>query len=333
MRLSPIQIVDIKLTDEACVGIKNRLQQDKALKLTLVNNSLAAAKVTELLSAPSLATNLNRVCIEKNPIELRGALAIVELLKKPALASLFLGSNNLPAEAVKLILQALKDNKTLKAIGIVDNKIGDAGAIEMAKVLESNSTLEQAYLGGNGITKIGATAIAIVLVKVNETLQILSLEDNNIDYPGVEMLAAAFMQSPSLTEPILMAGNPYGSEGEALNIALNIEKANLHAYIVRDGMEEALHDRDPAALTQVRQNLQVAQALAQLSHTMAVQKETTMTAAVTAATAPGAELSNPITEFTAAASSAPAATGIYTSAAELGSSIEDFHITDNGTVL
>lgn len=72
------------------------------------------------------------------------------------------------------------------------NDLGDAGAIALAGGLKSNTTVEEVRFDSNGITDVGATAIAEVLERgLNGTIRVLTLEDNMIKDTGAEALAKA----------------------------------------------------------------------------------------------------------------------------------------------
>ena len=84
-----------------------------------------------------------------------------------------------------------------------DNKIGDQGAIAIAKALEVNAVLKKLVLNDNKIGDQGAIAIADAL-KFNAVLKELWLYENNIGDQGTIALAEALKFNAVLKLEVLV---------------------------------------------------------------------------------------------------------------------------------
>ena len=87
-----------------------------------------------------------------------------------------------------IISSQLSNNTTLKILGITDGSINDDGVITLVQSLKYNKSITNLYLDRNpDITSASAQSLA-ELLRHNNTLGYLSLEDTNIDTNGVLVL-------------------------------------------------------------------------------------------------------------------------------------------------
>ncbi len=112
--------------------------------------------------------------------------------------------------------------------------LGNEGALVIAEMLKSNSTLLVINLKGNAIEDDGALAIAEVL-KLNSTLQKIDLKYNWIRVKGGLAIAEAMEFNSSLEEIFLMS-NRIGKENfqlikRALEGCINRRKQNARLWI------------------------------------------------------------------------------------------------------
>jgi Ran GTPase-activating protein (RanGAP) involved in mRNA processing and transport len=90
-------------------------------------------------------------------------------------------------------------NRTLTALNLSQNAIGDRGATALAEALKLNSTLARLDLSGNAIDEAGARALASAL-RENHGLVSLSIGDNYLGEAGAKVRFGSLgcAQSPPL---------------------------------------------------------------------------------------------------------------------------------------
>ena len=104
---------------------------------------------------------------------------------------------------LKVLVDALESNATLKKLHLRDSRIGPEGARHLARWLKSNTALTTLNLGnnfrkGNHIGPEGARYIAEAL-KVNKSLRVLILLGNRIGDTGVKSLTQGLKNNATLT--------------------------------------------------------------------------------------------------------------------------------------
>jgi NLR family CARD domain-containing protein 3 len=90
-------------------------------------------------------------------------------------------------------------NRSIIGLSLFCNDIDDNGAIALANMLATNTSLETLNLECNRITSVGATAIALALQCNNRSLQELHLGNNNIDDDGMKAMAKMLCHNDALT--------------------------------------------------------------------------------------------------------------------------------------
>ena len=161
--------------------------------------------------------------------------AILQINLPIRLKSLELTENNINNDGLKILMKALKINKTLTLLDLDNNNIGDEGAKVLAEVLKQNSTLENLYINRNNISDEGAIALAIAL-RQNLKLKKLYMNRNKIGNKGAKALAIALTKSKNIeTLGLGTEIDDYGIQKltEALRIIGNYNKKvynNLQRY-------------------------------------------------------------------------------------------------------
>jgi hypothetical protein len=112
-----------------------------------------------------------------------------------------------------LLANALMGNTTVSHLNISFNRVGDAGAEAIAKMLTVNTTLTSIDLGSMEIGDMGARALADAF-KVNNTLTRIDIRSNNIGNEGAHHIAD-MMRYNTAIRYIYLNQNLIGTEGIA----------------------------------------------------------------------------------------------------------------------
>ena len=142
-------------------------------------------------------------------------------------------------------------------------KVGDEGAMEIAKALSSDRSLKLLDLWSNGVGPRGAAALAEALAQ-NTVLQKLYLNENKLGAEGAASMAKAIASNRALTS-LWLSRNGIGDAGaEALaeqlrnNRARRLEALDLwgNGITSRGGMllAEALHSNRMLRTLELRDN-------------------------------------------------------------------------------
>ncbi|VVA90850.1 unnamed protein product [Arabis nemorensis] len=90
-----------------------------------------------------------------------------------------MGGNNIHAEGVNAIAQALKDNAIITTLELGYNPIGPDGAKALSEILKFHGNVKTLKLGWCQITAKGAEYVADML-RYNNTISVLDLGANGI---------------------------------------------------------------------------------------------------------------------------------------------------------
>jgi Ran GTPase-activating protein (RanGAP) involved in mRNA processing and transport len=133
-------------------------------------------------------------------------------------------------EGVKEVAEALKVNKTLRSVDLSRNQIGVGAAKAIANALKVNKTLRSVDLSRNQLGVGAAKAIANAL-KENTSLQSIYLYGNKIGVDGAKAIAEALKDNTCL-QSMDLDKNEIGNEG-AMAIAGTLkENASLRELYV-----------------------------------------------------------------------------------------------------
>lgn len=135
-------------------------------RLTLDANRIGGVGAAGLAQGLKTNAKLASLGLWKNPIGDDGAVALAEALRvNTALKSVALHACGITANGTAHLLDALMTNTALENLDLSGNKIGDAGALEVARWLQNHpqTKLASLELRGADITAAGAQAIADVV--------------------------------------------------------------------------------------------------------------------------------------------------------------------------
>ncbi|CAF1034058.1 unnamed protein product [Didymodactylos carnosus] len=193
-----------------------------------------------LSSQPTVETQLKKSSVsETYPTKLpKKDNELIEKLRCNDTTTLTIGSNNISADGIKAIAEALKTNQTLAVLGIENNNISDAGAKAIAEALKTNQTLTDLDMPNNNISEAGAKAIAEAL-KTNQTLTGLYMPNNNISDAGAKAIAEALKTNQTLTR-LHMANNNISEAGaKAITEALKINQTLTYLDVQTNNISDA----------------------------------------------------------------------------------------------
>jgi hypothetical protein len=125
---------------------------------------------------------LERNCSDSTSVELTGWTHVVprlladSLLHNHHLTRLSLQACRLGNEGLQMLCPALlRGNPPLEHVNLSGNGITDVGAVALAEAIQHHATLAELLLGWNGIADVGTTALAQAAAKGKCRLQILDL--------------------------------------------------------------------------------------------------------------------------------------------------------------
>ncbi|KAF9565977.1 hypothetical protein EC968_003976 [Mortierella alpina] len=152
--------------------------------------------------------------VPRGSIDAKRVMALAEVLKtNRTLTALSLRGNSIGDDEGQALAEALKINSTLTTLDLTGNSIGENGAQALSKALKINATLTTLNLGANSIGDNGVEALSEAL-KTNTTLTTLDLGDNSIGDNGAQTLAETLKTNKTLTTLNLL-GNQIWIKGLA----------------------------------------------------------------------------------------------------------------------
>ena len=147
-------------------------------ELHLGGNNIGAKGAEILPELVSSCPTLQQLHLGGNPLGLDGAQAVASLLYRPsALTSLDLGACELGTEGAATVIKAVAEGAAgLQSLGMYYNRIGDAGALQVAAALPRHGCedLTALDLSDNEIGDEGAVALIDALAD-NRSLTVLDL--------------------------------------------------------------------------------------------------------------------------------------------------------------
>ena len=129
--------------------------------------------------------------LSANCLTSQSKTAISTIIQEGALKWLNYSYNELGESGAYEISKALQTNLTLQQLFLSSNSIGVNGALSIAVALCHNHTLEELDISKNGILDDGAIAITECL-KANRTLKCLDVSHNNITEIGATEIVEVF---------------------------------------------------------------------------------------------------------------------------------------------
>ena len=142
---------------------------------------------------------------------------------RDVISTLSLARSGLTCEEIERLASLLETNSTITRLDLRNNRLEDSGAMFLSRMLMKNCTLRELELGNeniddgtsdqNKITCDGAEALADAL-KVNQTLRVLNLVNNQIGETGAVAFAAALRKNHKLVD-LFLESNKIGPAGVA----------------------------------------------------------------------------------------------------------------------
>jgi len=184
-----------------------------ALNSCNMNNNL----LLELQSAIQDHTKLQELYLFANKINSDGAKHISAIIKnKSFLSSIGLSNNKLyKAGAVEIADNGLKGKNQLVKISIENNSIGNEGLQAISHALGSCSGIQELYLYNNEIDDEPIDAFCTFL-KNQSQLVALGLEFNRIGYKGLQKILEAIVDHHKLEKLYLNQNDINTQAGESL---------------------------------------------------------------------------------------------------------------------
>ncbi len=131
--------------------------------------------------------------------------AIVQTISRNKNAKLDFSSKGINDAAMQAICPALKANKILRTLILIDNMISDNGATLLADALKKNRIFNL-VLDRNNIGNAGAQQLAAAIEPTN-SVRVLILTNNNIQNEGAEALCQMLIKRKHPFEVFMLGGN------------------------------------------------------------------------------------------------------------------------------
>ena len=138
-----------------------------------------------------------------------------------SLQRLSIRRNDISVESIDSLCKALSANSS--ELGLWHNQIRSEGAVAIATMLKTNSSLERLYLDECSIGSSGGVELGRALER-NKTLRELLLSGNALGDDGVRGLSEGLETNSSLEELVLVGDESLGEEGVSLLLKCVEEK-------------------------------------------------------------------------------------------------------------
>jgi len=169
--------------------------------LRLNNNFITCKGMTQLVTSLDHHNNtLTELNLQSNRLFDKSLYCLVELLSTnhSKLRKLYLGSNKISNEGVLLLSNMLKTNKTLTVLWLDANRIGNEGVHYLTNVLiDQNQTLEELSLKNNQLITSLSVPYFITLGQSNSSLKTIDITQCHLtkhDYQQLTNLFGLFSQ-------------------------------------------------------------------------------------------------------------------------------------------
>ena len=171
------------ITDDAAEEICAIINSNTSLRGLLLSNnklqSIGTSKIARSLYGMKFLhiLELTNNCIDATAVD---KLAVT-IPHCSALKELYLGNNNFRTTGAITICQVLKTIPLLQVLSLNSNNISKEATSEICDVIKTNTNLAILLLGHNDLQTIGVQQIVNAVKDNNQTMQLLSLSDNNVD--------------------------------------------------------------------------------------------------------------------------------------------------------
>ena len=255
-KLEELYLSGNNLDSESCPALAQLIPRAPHLKkLDLSNNpNIGQGMAVSLITSMIAHDSLEMLYLDKTGIGVEDCKALSKLLSSSkSLKECDISGNNLPLEAVELVVSGLlhdttleylsmsnsqfslqptislasllRTNHTLIRLNLRECNIDSDGVCQLASALCANDTLQTLNLSGNPTGVKGATALAEML-RTNCTLVNLDLSQCSIDSDGACQLANALHTNDTLKK-LYLKDNPIGLNGASSFAELLIKNKSL----------------------------------------------------------------------------------------------------------
>ena len=231
-KLETLNLRDNELDSESCAVLVHLIPHVPHLKKLYLsfNLNIGQGGAVPLMTSLTVHNSLEELLLDMTGIGVEDCQALSELLSSTSLKTLYI-SNDLPPEAVELIISGLHHNTTLKELDMWGSHFSLQNTISLASVLRTNHTLVYLNLGHCNIDSDGACQLASALC-TNNTLQKLYLQDNPIGVKGATAFAEMLLKNKSL-KVLDLLDDSIGEEGtqkliDSLKHNTTVEQLVLH---------------------------------------------------------------------------------------------------------
>lgn len=232
------------LTDDSIQNFAKVLNQcPNLVELSLEGNEIGILGAQAISDSLQSNTNLEILNLNSNQIKTDGAQKMVEFLfTNKSLKHLDIGNNEIDHDGIIGITSVLNWNNNILVSLNLDNavytSIGQETAIHLAKMLQSNKTLEKISLKKHAFN---CEAIYIMTEHLleNTKLRVLDLTANRISFKGCEALAKYLTGEFCALESLILTSNRLGHYGaKAIAHALSKNKTLVHLDMVKCDIDD-----------------------------------------------------------------------------------------------
>ena len=212
-KLETLALHHSNLYSEFCAVVAHLIPHVPHLKkLDLSDNpNIGQGGAVPLITSLTAHNSLEELALGITRLGVKDCQALSELLSSTSLKKLYIGGNDLPPEAVQLIISGLHHNTTLKKLDMWCSHFSLQNTISLASVLRTNHTLVDLSLAQCDIDSDGACQLVSALC-TNDTLQMLLMGGNSIGVTGAAAFSEMLLKNKSLKELNLM-NDSIGEEG------------------------------------------------------------------------------------------------------------------------
>ncbi|KAM3918679.1 NACHT, LRR and PYD domains-containing protein 12-like isoform 5-T5 [Leptodactylus fuscus] len=201
-------------------------------KLDLTENDLSDTSCTQLASVISKNQSLKILKLSCNSVSGPHFSDLVAALSGPAcwIEELYLGSNDLPDTSCTQLPSVIKNNQSLKKLGLSSNLLSGPHFSDLMDALSSpDCRIEGLYLAGNALPDTSCTNLASV-IRNNQSLKTLDLSYNHLSGPHFSDLMAALSSPDCRIEKLELKYKELSEEEEEEIRKLETYKPNMKIY-------------------------------------------------------------------------------------------------------
>ena len=192
--------------------------------LTLGANNIT--RVKDVSTAIVSTNTVKELHMWSNSLTTEEASALSDMMS--CLELLNIMDNQVGDDGALILAEGLVKTNTLRELNISNNEIGSTGAVAIVESLSSNTSLKVLDISGNTINEAGASTIADALTK-NKILKELSLFDNNTSIESAMIIMKRLHNNDCITtlRLTLKLMNENNVKEEIFNINNKRKKNNI----------------------------------------------------------------------------------------------------------